>query len=184
MRKMILAGVCGICLLLAGQTRPTTQSAVGFADYSITDARIQDLKGFTYFHTSRKISIRQMNHIMDAEVQRTVAAARSRISGPLVLIMHNMTGNPDQLFDVETGFPVNPGGEAPDGFAIINIPTKRFATVIFSGSLMQMGAAYHKLYSAIFGAGMMPGEESRQYFLYWEGIDSVNNVVMISVEVQ
>jgi effector-binding domain-containing protein len=184
MRKWMMSGL-GLCLLLAGQTRPTTQSSGnGFADYSISEPRIQDLKGFTYFHTSRKITIRQMNQVMTAEVQKAVAAARNRINGPLVLTMHGMTANANQPFDIDTGFPVDKGAPAPDGFSVSDVPIKRFATVIYSGPMEQMGLAYRKVYSAIFAGGMMPGDESRQYFLYWEGADSVNNVVMIAVEVQ
>lgn len=185
MRKAIMTLVCGMCLVLSAQTRPTTPATPsGFADSSVSDPRIQDLKGFSYFHSARKTSIRQMNQIMDAEVHKVAAAANGHISGPLVLIMHNMTANPDQPFDIETGFSVDKGGAVPGGFTVSDMPTKRFATVLYSGPIMQIGTAYRKLYSTIFGAGMMPGEESRQYFLYWEGIDSPNNVVMIAVEVQ
>jgi hypothetical protein len=184
MRKWMTSGL-GLCLLLAGQTRPTTQSSGNsFADYSISEPRIQDLKGFTYFHTSRKITMRQMNLVMNTEVQKAVAAARNRINGPLLLTMHGMTASADLPFDIETGFPVDKGGPAPEGFSLSDVPTKRFATIIYSGPIEQIGLAYRKLYPAIFGAGMMPGDESRQYFLYWEGMDSVNNVVMIAVEVQ
>jgi effector-binding domain-containing protein len=185
MRKIIRLSVCGLCLLLLAQTRPAAENN-GFSDTSIGEPRIQDLKGMNYLHFERKTTIRQMNQTLNADIQKMMAEMKAHSispAGPLMMVMQGMTANQDQQFLLEVGFDVAKGAVAPQGYSISELPADHCASVIFSGPMTNIGLAYRKLYNTIFGAGMMPTPESREYVLYWEGNGSPNNVVMITVGV-
>ncbi|HEY1685730.1 MAG TPA: hypothetical protein VGG19_13260, partial [Tepidisphaeraceae bacterium] len=126
MLKKLLTMICLMPVMLCAQTQPTTQPAGnGFADYSISDPRIQDLQGFTYLHADRKMSIAQMNDQVHPEVLKLEAAMEAKsllATGPLVMIMHGMTANPQQPIAIQLGFRVNPNSAAPDGYQVTPMP--------------------------------------------------------------
>ncbi|HWB53544.1 MAG TPA: GyrI-like domain-containing protein [Tepidisphaeraceae bacterium] len=182
-KKLFSIAVCGLCMMLSGQTRPTTQPG-GFSDTAVTEARIQDLRGMNYLHATQRTTIRQMNQTLGVDIEKMLAAMRANSispAGPMMLIMKGMTQNPEQPFSLDFGFDVARGSTAPAGYQITELPAYHCASVIFSGPMTNIGMAYHQIYSSIFGAGIMPTPESREYVLYWEAPDSANNVFMIAV---
>ena len=85
-------------------------------------------------------------------------------------------------FTLDIGFPVADKVTAPENLKVRKLESPKSATVLYSGKLTDIGEVYRDLYGTLLtSADMKPTSESREHYLYWEGVDSPNNVVMIQV---
>jgi effector-binding domain-containing protein len=58
-------------------------------------------------------------------------------------------------------------------------PAMKCATLIYRGSVAHLKEAFGKLYHEIDARGLTPSGVSREVYLYWEGVDSPNNVIQL-----
>ena len=58
------------------------------------------------------------------------------------------------------------------------------ATVLYTGSVFEVGQCYQKLFPAIKQMGLEPSGEEREFTLYFEELESPNNVVLVQVGVK
>ena len=187
MRKTIGLILCGICLVGVGQTAPATQPSSGFANITVSEMKVEDLQGFPFLHFTRTTTINAMMQTMGTDISDMVGAMKVRgitPRGPIVILMHGVTDDRNHPFELQVGFKVNAGVSAPPGYQLTDLPSTKCAVSIYSGPLMQVRAAYQKIYPGIFGAGLTPNGNIREYILYYEDVDSPNNVAMAAVEVQ
>jgi hypothetical protein len=91
---------------------------------------------------------------------------------------------PDKAFKLQIGFPVKPGAAAPAGAKVRKLDSIRAATVVYTGSLQNIGQAVTQFYSDVAAAGLKPTGEYRESYVYWEGPESTNNVIIIQAAVK
>ncbi|MBI1830830.1 MAG: GyrI-like domain-containing protein [Planctomycetes bacterium] len=107
------------------------------------------------------------------------------LTGP---VMHFYYGAPhtapDKGFKMETGFFVQPGSKLSDDFKVRELPRYKCATILYVGPATRIGDAWQKLYKSVRDRGLTPTDEEREVYLYWEGVDSPNNIVQVMVGVK
>lgn len=187
MRKLIGLMVCGMGLAVMGQTTTPGDGAKGAAGVTVSEMRVETLKGFTFMHLKQATTVKGMVEHLGNDVKGLAAAmAANRIErhGPLVIVMHGVTEDPDQAFEIEAGFEVAAGTAAPAGYAVAELPASKSAVALYGGPLMGVGEAYRRLFNGLPGAGLTATGNIREYILYNEGADSPNNVAMAAVEVK
>lgn len=183
MRKFI---VFSIVTLLAALTIVRAQPASAPSDsYSVTKPRVQTLKETNYLYISTETSLGKIQPVIEQSMKDLKAAMEtSKINpaGAPIFIYHGATGQPDTPFTLDVGFPVADKVTAPDNLKARKLESSKSATVLYSGKLTDIGEVYRDLYATLISsADMKPASESREHYLYWEGVDSPNNVVMIQV---
>jgi effector-binding domain-containing protein len=115
------------------------------------------------------------------------AAKENRIllHGP---VLHYYYGAPhtalNKPFKMETGFLFPERAEAVGEFKARTLPSYKCASILYVGPARQIGDAWQELYRSVRGQGLTPTNEERELYLYWEGADSLNNIVQVQVGVQ
>ena len=183
MRKLI---VFTFVAALAAFSLVRGEPASGLSDsYSVTKPRVQTLKETNYLYVSTETSLGKMQPVIEQSMKDLKAAMeKNKInpSGAPVFVYHGATGQPDTPFTLDIGFPVADKVTAPENLKVRKLESPKSATVLYSGKLTDIGEVYRDLYSTLMSsADMKPASESREHYLYWEGVDSPNNVVMIQV---
>ncbi|HZZ43492.1 MAG TPA: GyrI-like domain-containing protein [Tepidisphaeraceae bacterium] len=185
MRKMIGLMVCGMGLAVMGQT--ATPGGEGGKKVVVSEMKVENLQGFTFLHLKQTTTVQGMVEHLGKDVQAMTAVMKEKqisAHGPLVIVMHGVNADPEHSFEVEAGFKVEAGTVAPAGYAVQELGESKSAVVLYSGPLMQVREAYERLFAGLGGAGLTPTDEVREYLLYYEGVDSINNVAMAAVGVK
>lgn len=91
---------------------------------------------------------------------------------------------PDKPFKMETGFFVPEGTEAVGLLKVRELPKFKCASILYVGSATRIGDAWQELYRSLRAKGLTPTDEERELYLYWEGVDSPNNIVQVQVGVK
>lgn len=92
--------------------------------------------------------------------------------------------SPDKAFKMETGFFVPEGTKAVDNFKVRELPQFKCASILYVGPGPRIGDAWQALYRSLGAKGLTPTDEERELYLYWEGVDSPNNIVQVQVGVK
>jgi hypothetical protein len=160
-----------------GDDAPTTQP-----DYLIGPMRVQRFAQVSYYYTETQTTLAKMNDLMNQtmpDLLKTISDNNIKVVGPLVLDYHGIAPDPNRPFELRIGFIVE-GNPADSGkFRLGELTAFKCADVIYSGPLRELKLAYQQLFPGLFAAGYMPTDETREYYLFWEGPDSVNNIVMV-----
>jgi len=143
-------------------------------------------KGYVYgsFDTDFKSMGKPVGETLGTIIK---AAGENKIplTGP---VMHFYYGAPHQApdkgFKMETGFFVFPGTKLSDEFKVRELPKYKCATILYVGPTARIGDAWQKLYKSVNDRGLTPTDEEREIYLYWEGVDSPNNIVQVMVGVK
>jgi effector-binding domain-containing protein len=176
-------------IALAGE-KPKGAAKVPDPPFIISQVRIQDSKSFDYFYVSGSAKMEQMPIVMGKLMGKLEAAIKEAarkegkvvdIGGPVAI--YTMT-KPDAPISIQVGSPTE--GEAkPIGDAKVRkVEGKRTASLIYVGPLTSIAKAYQALEKAIKDKGLTAGGERREFYLYWEGQDSANNVYMLQATVK
>jgi effector-binding domain-containing protein len=180
----LLAVATAASIAFAGE-EPKAAAKVPDPPFIISQVRIQDSKGFDYFYVSGSAKMEQMPIVMGQLMGKLVAAIKEgkveHIGAPLAI--YTMT-KPDAPTSIQVGLPTE--GEAkPVGDAKVRkVEGKRTASLIYVGPLTSIAQAYQALEKAIKDKGSTAGGEWREFYLYWEGQDSANNVYMLQATVE
>lgn len=164
-------------LLLAADEKPAAKEG----DASVSTIRQQTLKGFTYFYKSSETDfdgIKETVAKIIPELHKALAEGKIDVRGPMVFIYHGITLDPKAKFKLEIGMPVDEGTKPAGDFQVRDVPEYRCASVLYTGPLMGIGGAFEKLYS---DAPPKMTDEAREMYLYFEGPESPNNVVHVSL---
>lgn len=161
---------------------PETQPATS-PEFVVSDMRVQTIPGFEYeFQSSRttlqKLSVNASQIISD--LQAAVSLGKIHPIGPLVFTYREMT-DLSQPFNLDIGFIVPVGTKEFPSFKLHKTEAFKCAVVLFSGSLEHLSDAYGKVMADLGRAGLRPTGTTREFYLYWEGPQSPNNVVQIQV---
>jgi effector-binding domain-containing protein len=106
-------------------------------------------------------------------------------NGPLILSFIGFTGDPEQNFTLEAGFPVQTGKHDDQGtFYFRTVPKFKCASVIYQGSVAGIGDAWKKFVADAFAAGYKPTGETRERYLAWESPESENNIIELQFGIE
>lgn len=106
------------------------------------------------------------------------------VTGPMVIVFHRITPNPEAPVDFEMGYicdeATRDAGEAQIGV----LKPATCATINYTGQITGIAKAYETLFPAIYAAGKTPTPEIRQLLLYFEHERSENSLSQIQVVIQ
>jgi len=186
--KHALSGIVAASLFFAvhAQAAEPKEDAKPKAAF-VGDVRTQKLKGFTFYYASTKANFQNLGEklkVIIPEVQKSLIEAHGLANGPLILIYRGVTDNPKTDFDLEVGYPIAEKVKGIGDFNVRDVPEYSCMSVLFSGPINQIETAFQKLMPALMGGTAKPTDELREMYLYFEGIESPNNVVHISAGVK
>jgi effector-binding domain-containing protein len=164
------------------QTQPP-----GKPEYTVSPMRIATLKDTAYMYESQQATLATVGPIVDKQMNEMTSAMKDGAfspTGPPIIVYHGATTDPDKQFTVDLGFPVADTATAGGDFQLGKVKGVMSATAVFTGPMTQIRQAYVRLFGQLIAAGHTPTEERRERYLYWEGADSTNNVVLIEIELQ
>lgn len=170
--------VLTLALTLVAQQAPK-ESGV-----AVSPMTVRTLKGGTFLYRSVEADMQNSATLIETEMKslgEEMKSAKIMPIGSPVFVFQNPTTETGKAFAIEMGFPVAADTNAPAGSKVRSLEPLRAATVMFSGPTTALAGAYEQMYQQIGQAGLTPGTELRQYSLYWEGVDSPNNVMLLQV---
>lgn len=175
-----IALIAAAGLLLAGH-------AVGFADSApvVGEVSVQSLKGYTYAYVSTQTTLNNLLPAIDAlmhQLDQVLDAGKLRQQGPVIFTYHGATGERNKTFTLDVGLVVKDGTAKPDGIQIMTVPPLHCATLLYTGGISGLGAAYGKLYAEIGRRSLEATDVSREVYLYWEDRQSPNNILQLQAD--
>ena len=186
-RAIVIGALCLSSAPAISQTQPAIEKpnapVVVDLQPSIGPMRLRELPAFGYLYVTRNTTLNTIGPTVDAKIAKLLAAMKANGIGPVgppVLIYHNMTGDPNQKFDLDIGMEVADSAVAPAGYKLAHKAAAHCATVLFGGSVADLGQAYKELFTNLSTRDLIPTGETREYYLTWDGGQSPNNVIWIA----
>ncbi len=157
-------------------------------DFVICDLRVQEFPARTYLYTEQQTTLAQIGPTvgqMMGKIVQAIGGGEFNVVGPPIFVYDGATGEMDKPFTLQVGFPVADGTKSDDDELRVR-PLERYrcATVLYSGSMANIGQAYQRIFPELAQAGLTPVGGSREMHLYFESPESPNNVVLIQVGVK
>ncbi|NPV08612.1 MAG: hypothetical protein HPY83_11720 [Anaerolineae bacterium] len=154
-------------------------------EYSVSEPRVSIMRGFRHFYVSGRASMPRIEEAAGGLIDRLYAAygrARHGVQLPAILILSY--GMPDETgeFDLTAGLNVTPVTEAVGEAQVEEVSDSRCASVLLRGRLRDLKEAHEALNAFVQDKGLQYGPGFREWYLYWEGEDSANNVTLITYD--
>jgi effector-binding domain-containing protein len=169
--------------LVARADGPTTVPA-GDA-YSLSPIRVEQLKSSNYLYISSQATYADVGNVIGksmGQISKDMASlGLSGIAGAPVIVYRGQTMDPSMPFTIDVGFPVTDGTKPAGECKIGHLDAAPAAVTIYTGSMVEFGAAIRDVYSQLIADGHIPADTHRERYLYWEDAQSPNNVVMIEI---
>ncbi len=154
-------------------------------ELATTPMHVAKMAAMRFMYSESKMTFAKMQGPELAQmIDKARTAAAGNISGNLCFSYVGASGDMTKEFTLKVGYPVKPGTVAPDGFTVVDVPEYKCATLVMFGPMSNMGKAYETLYSELLQNGLVPSGDSREYYLYWEGPQSENDVTLLQVGVK
>jgi effector-binding domain-containing protein len=168
--------------------QPTTKpAAAGKQPYAVTPMRVQELKGFdTFAYVESETSFADLHPTIDKQMRQineAINTGKFQPDGPVIFIYKNVI-DMSKPFTLQIGMPAKRGVQAAGDLKVRKLDPLRSATITYSGSVDDIPKPYEQLFKDLATAGLTPTGENREVYAYWEGPDSVNNVVVIQIGVK
>ncbi len=155
---------------------------------TIGEMVIQTIPATHYVHGGFETDFNNMGEPVVQTLTELMTAAKENevgLHGPLVDFYYGAPHrDPGKRFKMETGFFVPADSPAVGKFKVRELPTFKCATILYIGPAPRIGDAWQKLYRSVRAQGLIPTEEERELYLYWEGVDSPNNIVQAQLGVE
>lgn len=154
----------------------------------ISEVQIRTLAPVTYGYVASETTFDKLGEAIGAalpDLTKAAEAGKIKPQGGFILLYPEGSAHmtPDKPFKVHMGFLLAEGAEEGNVKVRKTEPFKA-ATVLYVGPVTHIGDCYQKLFPAIEKMGLKPTGEEREFTIYWEGMDSPNNVVMVQVGVK
>ncbi len=134
----------------------------------------------TDFKSMGEPVVKTLTELMEAAKENKVG-----LHGPVIHYYYGAPHrDPEKRFNMETGFFVPAESPAVGTFKPRELPTFKCATILYIGPATRIGDAWQELYRSIRDQGLTPTDEERELYLYWEGVNSPNNVVQVQLGVK
>jgi effector-binding domain-containing protein len=155
-------------------------------DYLIGQMRVQTMREQPFFYVAGRPTAMSE---LDAELDRLIplleaAQAEAGIAdtGP-VIIRYYLVEAPD-TFLMEVGVPAKAGTASAGEAQIQTLPPYPCASLLYWGSLKHIQEAYGALIEGIRKAGLERAAEGREWYYYFEGDGSPNNVIGLHLAIR
>jgi effector-binding domain-containing protein len=151
--------------------------------WSIGEMRVQEFDALPYAYVSAETTLAGLAETIPQLIDRLESAMASGgmdTVGPVVFVYHGFGGEANRSFKLDVGVLAEKveGKNAPD-MTFGTLEPLEVATIIYTGPVTQLQGAYQKLFGQIAEEKLVPSGVVREFYLYWEGPDSENNVVQI-----
>jgi effector-binding domain-containing protein len=155
----------------------------------VGEVRIRTLAPRSYAYVATETTFAELgNAIGEAmgKIQKAAGEGTIKVDGPFVLAYPKGSAHrtPDKPFQVHIGLMVEDGSKGGGDVKVRKTEPFKAATVMYTGPVMEIGQCYQKLFPAIEKMGLAPSGEEREFTLYFEDLESPNNVVMVQVGVK
>lgn len=153
------------------------------------EVRVRDLAPVTYAYVTTETTFDKLGETIGETMPKFIKAAEAgkiKPGGPFVLRYPEGSAHkaPLKPFKVEIGMMVIADSAGDEEVKVKRSEPFKAATLLYTGPVSQIGQSYQKLFPAIERMGLEPTGEEREFTLYWEDLESANNVVMIQVGVK
>lgn len=188
-RHLVLFWVFGLAICIfsyvtAAGPAPATQPSHS-PDFVVSDMRVQTLAGFSYLYSSSQTTFDKIGEAVGKTLPQLEAAMKDgkfHPTGPLIFTYRDVK-DMSQPFTLDIGYAVPPETAAFGDFKLRKEDAFKCATVIYSGPIMRISEGFQKLMTDMTDAKLTPAGPAREYYLYWEGMESPNNVVLIQIAI-
>ena len=181
MKSVCLSIVTLLLLAQSASAAPATRPA----DFLVGPVHYQTLRPTNYLYTSTETTLNKIQDAIEEAMPNLLKGFKQvQITGPMIMVYHNATPDPEKPFKLDVGFPIMPPDQEPAGLKVRELPQLKCATIIYTGPIDQIGKAYEKIMPAVFQAGHKTTGEIREVYMYWEDPNSPNNVVQIQVGIK
>jgi effector-binding domain-containing protein len=107
------------------------------------------------------------------------------LTGPVLDIYYGVPHqDPTKKFKMETGFLLQEPRKSVGDFKVRELPEFHCATILYVGPAPRIGEAWQKLHRSIQARGLTPTDDERELYLYWEGVESRNNIAQVQVGIK
>ena len=177
-----------MCIVQAAVQRAAAQEK-DVAGPLLGEVRVRDLAPATYAYVTAETTFDKIGAAIEEAMPKLMKAAEAgkvKLGGPFVLRYPEGSAHktPNKPFKLEIGMMVIGESVGEGDVKVRTTEPFKAATLVFTGSVMDIGKSYEKLFPAIERMGLEPTGEEREFTLYWESLESQNNVVLIQVGVK
>ncbi len=157
-------------------------------DFLIGPMRVLTKRGMTFFHVaSPPTPYAELDKALDILLDKLYAARRQTNlieAGPDITRYYQLSQSEPDLYQMEVGISVRPATLPAGEAQVTTLPPYHCAELLLWGSLAHIVQAYQSLTQAIQAAGLEQTGESREWNYYFEGVDSPNNLIGLSMGVR
>ncbi|HEY7120742.1 MAG TPA: hypothetical protein VH475_29425 [Tepidisphaeraceae bacterium] len=186
MNARFLTGLSLFLLAASQVSADPKQEATKPAEYVIGEMHVQTLPPLNFVYGSAETTFEKLGEVVNKYLPllgTAIDEGRIRPTAGCMLVYRNMT-DLSKPFTLEVGWLVSDKTKATAELKLRKTEPFKCATVMYTGAMANMGKVYEKLMGDVAAAGLAPSGESREMYLYWEGPDSVNNVVQVQLGVK
>ena len=171
---------------------PAAAAAAEAKEPEVGEVRLRTLAPVTYCYVEVETTFNKLGESIGVAIPGIMKAAdegKIRVTGPFVLAYPQAPQGsahltPDKPFKVQVGLMVADVAAAVGDVKVRRTEPFKAATVLYTGPVSGIGRCYQKLFPAIERMGLKPTGEEREFTLYFEDLESPNNVVLVQVGVK
>lgn len=167
---------------------PAAPAADGNSGVTIGEMRIQTMPAMTFFYLPAETTFEKLGDVVKPGFDRVFGAAveaKLLIARPTMMVYQgNPHFDPQKSFKLEYGILVADDTQSAGDVKVRKTEPFKCATILYTGPVDQQGQAYQKLIPALKAAGHTPTGEEREMCLYWEGLESSNNVFLMQIGIK
>ena len=155
-------------------------------EYTVSEIRVQTMRGFDYFHVAKDITMAEIPQTFNELIPILDAAldeGKVCKDGPMVARYIETPGNGER-FRLEVGFVVRPGAQPAGAASVSHVEPYHCASVVYCGSLANLPKGYDALETVIKKAGLRVTWESCEVYYYFEDGASPNNVMHLQHHIE
>jgi len=151
------------------------------AEFVLGEVCFRTMDGFRYYHVSGPCDhsrIPETFGVLGQRINDSLTGAKAGLVGPEVA--RYLDAVPGTTWTLQVGHQLtNEAEESPGGAEIEELPPFRCAAMVYQGGVGHFAEAIGRLSEAVKLQCLELGREYREHYLYWEGPDSPNNVMLL-----
>ena len=139
-----------------------------------------------FYCAEKTLTLPEISKFADTVLEPMHKDAEKRgleINGPPEFIYRNSTGEPDRPFHLLIGIPVAESESASGDFFFLQTMPFHCASVIYRGSMLNLGSAWKELVQEVVAAGYLLGNQGREIYTQWVSFESADNITELQAGV-
>ncbi len=157
------------------------------AEFIIGEMHVQTIPAQDFIYGSAETTFEKMGEVINKYIPLLVEGIKDgKIiqKSSAMFIYKGLIDDMSKPFTLEIGWCVTEKTKELGELKVRKAAEFKCATILYTGSLSNIGKAYEKVIPAAKAAGYTTTGESREMYLYFEEPESVNNVVQIQIGVK